>query len=224
MSVELSSAWWKSHKAKTLSAEPLTPALAALDKARAVMEASPSRENLALLMGATKVLPSAIAQTEAKCNKTLHKDTLAHLRQMEAMAKAAYPLLQAEQQNFAKLLADYHKLRDLTAGTLEKAVATPNASTLGTADATVKAMLKWMNDIRDKNKFESQEVMLTTQWIGKTQIALKDAVDFAAKHPPDAKLPAVVKEIAAQIPRIKASGGFQMPKGGTISNKPFGQG
>ena len=92
MSTELASAWWKKNKAKTLLTEPLTKALEALDRARATMAANPSRENLSALVGATKLLPGAIAQTEAKCNKTLHKDTLANLRQMEALAKAAYPL------------------------------------------------------------------------------------------------------------------------------------
>lgn len=222
MHAELNAAWWKKNKAKTLLSEPLTKSLEALDKARANMDASPSREHMSALTGATKATQAAITQTVSKCNAKIHKDTITYLKDMEAHAKAAYGILQTEQQSFAKLLGDYQKLRDAVADLLSKAVAAPNPTTVGTADKGVKAMLTWMN--AHKTELSSNEVALTFQWIGKTEIALKDAVAFVNEQPPNAKLPFVMKEVEAQIPRIVAPGGFEMPKGGAISNKPFGQG
>ncbi len=154
---ELTVAWWKKNKPKTLLKEPLSKALAEAAKAEAEAEKTPSRENLARAGGALKQVYVAVQQTKEACNKTLHKETLANLPKLEAQAKARYAVLQSMLKRCSAFLGDFHKAK----GALVKLVdATEKNPTKANIASCVKC-LKLLQDMCDQAPVGSAETRKT---------------------------------------------------------------
>lgn len=205
---------WKQKKAKTLIGESVTPALTAVVAEAAKYAKSPavSREQLSAYGGSIQSLRVAIDKTKAKCNKTLHGDTIKYLDAMDKEAQTLRGIVAKEQQAFMAALKEFQKTRDDVANALDTVMKNP----------LPKAMQDAMQVMINANKtlptkFISVEIQAILQQIAGAQVILKEMLK-AQPEPKQAggrALPATPKDLAPQladfanrIKRVKMPGGY----------------
>jgi uncharacterized protein YnzC (UPF0291/DUF896 family) len=127
MAMELNAKSWKKHKALTLMNEPLTKLLDAYDKAEAELANTKtgfSREAAARVTGALKLVLNGITETEKKCNKKLHKETLEHLKTLAILANARIKIVDQMKGQHEKFL---QKMKTLVQETVRLATEVEKA-------------------------------------------------------------------------------------------------
>lgn len=210
----LTSAHWKKLKPLTLLSEPLTKAIKDFEKASGDLMKEGTRENLAAASGGLKNVLAAIAVTSGKCNKTLHKDCIKGLLEMETTAKVAYNIVQTEQKEFVKQLGEYQKVRDRAATYMEAIAKAPTAEKIDKGLKDLETFLNFLNDGLKEGNCSSDEMQKGMKYLAATMVLLKDMKkEWAKSVVNDKQREGQAKELLATVPKIKALGGYsERPK------------
>jgi hypothetical protein len=216
MAVMLTSKWWKKAKPITLLGETVTKALKSLDDVSDALYKEASRENLAAVAGAMKVLQGEIVKTRGKCHKVLHKTCILELNEAEEKAKKAYSGIQVLQKAFVADLSEYQKIRDVAAKTLAKIASDKKTAAVDAAKTAVNNFLNWLNEGIKNGKLSSKEMTAGMKYLTGANLLLGDIQKTLAKKPvtdPDKnkqqqQLNGQFAELAEVAKKIGTLGGF----------------
>lgn len=207
--MSLTLAYWKKLKPLTLVKEPLTKAMKDMEVAKAKFEREATRENMVRLSGAIRMVEVAVKETLGKCNKLLHKDCIKGLPLIEGQAKAAYMLLQNEQKDFVKQLAEYQKLRDATGKFLDLVGKSPDKAKIDKALTVLETFLTHLNTGIKEGNCSSLEMERGMKYLAGAMMLVKDMQkEWAKSEVDDKKRAGMCKGLLEAVPKILATGGY----------------
>lgn len=108
---ELSYAWWKKHKPKTLLKEPMSGALKEFDQANGDRIKIGNAEHFHNTLKALSNVEKAAEDTKKKCNKVLHKDAIGYCDDLGKLAATE-----------KKYIADHRKKMSAWCSNVAKAI------------------------------------------------------------------------------------------------------
>jgi hypothetical protein len=218
MAVEVSGKWWKKHKPLTLRKEPLTKAFAEYDVWIKKLRDNPTRENMAKVNGALRILSIAIDQTDALCNDKLHAKTKKNLVEMKTDVVRIRGQLATQLDIFSEFLKIFQKVRKRHVLLFNQLLKKPTVATVDHVNKDANEFLGVLQEARAGGGLSSHEIAMTQKYVASSLPVLADVKKLIASAPGsdpaklDAKKQAALKgllmDLKGNITKVGTAGGF----------------